>query len=317
MSSITRLLQKILTEDQLNELVVKKVHYHFSLFENNCIELVAACLDSDTSNCGLSDRLRGIISAYAYSKCLGVPFVIKHKRNFLLEDYLAPNSYNWLKYLDLIDNNLFHTDLRFVMDHSTGERLPYRIKHRQIHIYSNTDFLPYLNERYSQQFIFSELFNELFRPSKLLEKEISKYSQYINDSYISISFRFMQLLGDFRDEYGEVLEEEERNKLIKKCQEFIVHVHSLHSNKRILITADSQRFIDSLSFNFIFTLPGKIGHIGHSTGEETMLKTFLDFYMISKAEKVYLGYSGLMYKKSKFCKSAALSTDTPFEAIEF
>ena len=54
--------------------------------------------------------------------------------------------------------------------------------------------------------------------------------------------------------------------------------------KSILVTSDSHVFIDAVStLNYVYIIPGKIGHIGWSGGNEIYEKTFLDFYMISES----------------------------------
>ena len=85
----------------------------------------------------------------------------------------------------------------------------------------------------------------------------------------------------------------------------------------VLVTTDSITFLhEAEKLNFVFTIPGKIGHIGYHSEDDVQIKTMLDFYMISKAKKAYLGCSGDMYK-SNFAKSAAMTTNIPYEEIIF
>ena len=46
------------------------------------------------------------------------------------------------------------------------------------------------------------------------------------------------------------------------------------------------------------------------------MKTFLDFYMISKAEAVYLAKGPGMYR-SAFARTAAMVNNKPFEIYEY
>ena len=52
--------------------------------------------DDRMCSSGMFDRLKGMVSLYALSKAQGKQFDIFHVNPFLLEDYLQPNSYNWI-----------------------------------------------------------------------------------------------------------------------------------------------------------------------------------------------------------------------------
>lgn len=68
------------------------------------------------------------------------------------------------------------------------------------------------------------------------------------------------------------------------------------NQKTILVTSDSQTFIDAVSkLDFVYVVPGKIGHIGYLQGCEIVEKMLLDFYLISQADHVYSAQSGEMY----------------------
>ena len=66
----------------------------------------------------------------------------------------------------------------------------------------------------------------------------------------------------------------------------------------------------------VYIIPGKVGHIDYDNGDDVNMKTFLDFFLISKAEKVYLARSGKMYH-SAFAKTASLVNNRPFEMYEY
>ena len=162
------------------------------------------------------------------------------------------------------------------------------------------------------------LFEELFRPSFYFMEQINKYSP--SDKYISASFRFMQLLGDFKDIRGETLNELDQEKLMEKCLQKLKELHEVNSNYKILVTADSEKFIKYVSSeSYVYTIPGPISHIGHHQAKSQIdldVKTFLDFYFIGKAEKVYMLHSGKMYR-SNFARSAALYYNRPYNEISF
>lgn len=276
------------------------------------------CLDSSAYSNGLADRLRGIMSVYAYSKCIGREFKIYHKEPFMLSTYFSPNKYNWEIHFDDICHIYPFASPVIMLDKFKPIRLNSLCKYFQHHFYTNEDWLPFLNKKYSMDFKPHVLFEELFRPSFYFMEQINKYS--LSDKYISASFRFMQLLGDFKDIRGETLNELDQKKLMEKCLQKLKELHEVNSNYKILVTADSEKFIKYVSSeSYVYTIPGPISHIGHHQAKSQIdldLKTFLDFYFIGKAEKVYMLHSGKMYR-SNFARSAALYYNRPYNEISF
>ena len=74
----------------------------------------------------------------------------------------------------------------------------------------------------------------------------------------------------------------------------------------------------NIELPFVFTIPGEIAHVDATKDNsfEANKKTFIDFFMIANAEKVYLAHRGKMFY-SGFPRTAALSANKPFEVIEF
>lgn len=278
--------------------------------------MIIYCLDGKDFTTGFADRLRGIISSYAFAKANDLHFKINHNVPFKMEKYFQPNSIDWRISDNELSYNLLYANPVFMLDYASGKRFFYMIKKRQHHIYSNINAINLINKHYNKSYHFSDLFNELFKPSDIIINQIQHYRKFINEGYISISFRFMQLLGDFKDIRGAILNESEQKELISKCISFINKIHNQHLNiPYILVTADSTKFIlEVKKISYVFTIPGKIGHIGLVSDDDVQMKTMLDFYMISQAKKAYLGYTKEMYK-SNFAKVAALTTNISFEKI--
>lgn len=107
---------------------------------------------------------------------------------------------------------------------------------------------------------------------------------------------------------------------MEKCLQKLKELHEVNSNYKILVTADSEKFIKYVSSeSYVYTIPGPISHIGHHQAKSQIdldLKTFLDFCFIGKAEKVYILHSGKMYR-SNFARSAALYYNRPYNEISF
>ena len=309
------LLVHFLSENRVRELYFARHFYHWSLREERPEPMVISCFEGGN---GFADRLRGIISAYAYAKCIGIPYRLEHNEPYRWEDYFVPNHYDWRLRDGEKSYNLRYARPAFFMDDSRGDHL-LKLNHAlQRHIYSNQSFLDLLNHTFQTRLKYHELYNELFCPSKKLQKQIDRVQSEMGTEYVSVSFRFQRLMGDFDDIIGRVLAESERLVLIDKCRAFLCELKIKHPEvPRLLVTSDSSTFVHAISdLRFCYVIPGNIGHLGMAQHESVLMKTFLDFYMISKARKVYMAHTGEMYRGG-FAQSAAATTNTLYEEIVF
>lgn len=270
---------------------------------------------------GLSDRLRGITSIYAECKRLNLPFRIVFEP-FQLQNYLVPNQYDWqIKPEDicwntktvypctiLTYNNNLHNRAQFYAQKSL---LNYYLKKRykQIHIFSN---MAIADKE------FSVLFKELFRPSERLQKQIQYHLTQLGGArkYISLTFRFRQLLGDFK-EGGNILPELEREAYVKKCIKGVEALHSAYPLESILVTSDSGTFLERLAFlDYVYLIPGTVVHMGFTfdANQDTYMKSFVDYFMLSNAKKVFQMTDKLLFR-SGFPQRAAMLNDVPYEEI--
>ena len=280
---------------------------------------VVFSLDSRFESNGLADRLRGIVSLYAYCKARGFVFRIDHQAPFHLADYLSPSNYDWRIKDEEIEHNLLRSRPIYFMDKSNPERI-FKIrkgKKIQYHVYTNIDCIELINQAFDKNYTFSELFNELFKPAPSLEYILKDNLAAIGKEYISISFRFMQLLGE-KDVRGDVLNNSGKAKLIHRSMECVKSIQKQNANLGCLVTADSNLFLQEVtSLTGIYVAPGKVGHIGHNDEGDVFLKTFLDFFLVANAKQVYLASSGSMYSQSLFAKTAALVNNHPFKRISY
>ena len=123
----------------------------------------------------------------------------------------------------------------------------------------------------------------------------------------------MQLLGDFNDCIDKTLSKDEQQKLIKKCINALVEINSLNHDTKMLVTADSNKFLEEVKkIDFAVVLPGEIGHSNYSHSEAAHMKTFLDFLMIANANKIYLARTSQMFK-SGFARKASMVNNVQFE----
>lgn len=273
---------------------------------------------------GLADRIKGMIGVYDWCQQNGRVFRINFTHPFCLQDYLIPNQYDWIPQRISYDRR--HTIPRVcLMEPRTSRHKDVlsrrdelivswlddnlNFKQFQVHVYTNM---------FRQDVDYSKCFHELFKPCERLQKEIDGHLQNIGGKYISISFRFTTLLGDFTDCTGAPLPENEQKQLIERSLNVVHEIASYAPvHDKILITADSEKFLSRvMNVENVYVIPGKVGHIDYDHGEDVNMKTFLDFYMISEAEKVYLAKGPSMYN-SAFAKTAAMVNNRPFEVFEY
>lgn len=302
--------------------------YYQSYADEPAQNLLGACLiamfDGRQIHCGLTDRFKGIATAYEFSKELGLPFYLYYKSPFDIIDYMIPNQYDWrVKDEDVLynkntsvpiflnnwqSNTSFHKlYLKQVLRNNPG---------KQIHFYGDS---PYYLNRYVDDFYY------LFKTSDYLQAAIDKCLAEIGDvHYMAMSFRFLMLLGDFKEEHSfyPVLEPEEQDQLIRRCEDQVLKLREeRHLTGKILITADSRRFVDYMNskYDFVYVVPGDIAHIDntHDSDKSIYLKTFLDMFMLSKAQAVYQLCTGDMYKNSAFARQAAKIGNKEYIKIEF
>lgn len=276
-------------------------------------------------NVGLVDRLKGILSTYYYSKKNKLPFYIHWTKPFVLTDYLIPKQYDWrinesnihfsyLKAFPVMPYRLMRqSKIEKRLDLHIFKAMFLPIHHKELHIFTN-NFLH--GDKYG------ELFQELFKPSARLQTELNKYLS--NEPYYSFSFRFMQLLGDFIDVRGEKLEGKERELLLEKClKELSILLKDLPPGYKALVASDSVTFLEEVKKldSRIFVIPGEILHPKEALKKDQQSpylydKTFIDFFLIMKAEKVYRMDTGAMYA-SGFPHIAALIGKKPFIIHKF
>ena len=292
--------------------------------DNEKKEIIYMVLPETTFSGGLSDRLRGIVAIYAECKRQGLPFRIVFEP-LHLEDYLAPNKYDWrIKENDICwDTKKVYPCVLLTYHPNSHNRYQHWVQNtvlksyiskpfEQIHIYSNM---------ICRDKVYGPLFHELFKPTKELQEQIDYYLEKLGGrrKYITCTFRFRQLLGDFK-EGGKTLPTEEREPYIERCIQAVKDLHEKNPDKTILVTADSSTFLSKLNEHalpYVYIMPGKVVHIGFTFDADhaTYLKSFLDMYMISLADTVYLVRNKLMYH-SGFPYRAAMLGGTKYKEIE-
>jgi len=285
-------------------------------------KLVIFMADGVMHHGGLCDRLKGIISVYSICKSKNIPFRIFFVSPFPLYDYLLPNQYDWK--IDESDicrhkkealpvfcgNNGTHVETPFLR-----RWLVKNVKKdfKQIHIYTNVPLIK--NKK------FSILFNELFKPSDEIIRSIKDFKSQIKPNYVTASFRFSKLLGDFKDEAYSVLDEEDRISLMNQAKDEIIKLREkVGEEKDIVLMSDSSTFIKytTTQLPYVKFIPGVPVHMDFANSSEkaSFMKDFLDLLVISEADDVYLFKNPQMYN-SAFPRIGALIGNRPFHLIRF
>lgn len=282
---------------------------------------VVICFDGHMLHGGLADRLRGIVSVYSWCRNHDVPFYINYATPMDLNNWFVPNKYDWLidtsylSYNSVIACPLVMIDWDNVDDvHDMLSFFHFLHPKKQLHVYCNCN--PKKEE-------FHLLFNELFKLEDSLVKRLDALQEHLfsGSSYVAMSFRFNQLLGDFKDTIGTPLDAEGQRVLMNKCIAEVARLYKdRHPNSKVLITADSIKFVERIAkeFDFIVTIPGRSVHMDQMKNEtkEAYTKVFIDMLMLSRATKVYLLRTDKMYCGA-FGEYAALIGDIPYEIDEF
>ena len=301
------------------EVAVKYYKEQDNACDTDMSPVCIAMFDGRVNQGGLCDRLWGAVSTYLYCKDNGIPFKLNFVAPFQLTDYLVPASIDWeisetdLCYDSRVARPLVIKCLGFGRDDDMriiGKAFKNGI--RQLHVYTNA---------HATRLRFHEGFGDLFKPSAVLGDAINDVIAKNGDDYVSISFRFVRLFGDFEDVNWPVLpDEKSREDMIRRGLAVIEKVKSLHPGKKVLVTTDSSTFLSrARQLNDVFVVEGDIKHVDFSdVGSATLphLKTFLDLLLISRAKHVYLGINDMVYR-STFAKTASQIGNRPFDMIEF
>ena len=321
MSILSKIRRQLLPKDVNIEIDLIRNQYYLKLKREKVPVLVVSCLDSRVVSSGFADRIRGMISCYAYAKANDIPFRIEHIAPFDLSDFLVPNHYDWMLREGEKSYNLLYANPVVFLQHTVSQRSMklFRIrKNRQHHLYTNAEYIKEINSLFNRSYQFTELYQELFKPSERLKNILAIPKEELTSSggYISVSFRFMQLMGDFKDSHGITLSEGDRTDLLRRSLSIIENLFDQY-HKRVLVTSDSQTFLnEARQLDYVYVAPGKVGHIGHSQDNAIVEKMLVDFLLISQADHVFMAHSGEMYR-SNFARTAALSSGAPYDEISY
>lgn len=312
----------------ISTLAVSKSRFRYNYNTDDTVylndKLQIICIIDEKNFWGLTDRLRGCIAIFNYCKLNQYDFKIHFTHPFDLEWFLIPNKYDWRIDAINLSKNKKNTYALWLDERESLFRnlnkcqkvtldLICRKKNlRQLQLYTNTQILI---DDYGKDF------NYLFTKSSYLAFHLSQHKQLLEKKYISISFRFINLLGDSEENVMGfyVLNESDRKDLIDKCIEEVKQIKLNNPDiTQFLITSDSNYFLEKCcNIANVYIVQNKHYHMGYTDMKnmEHHLKPFLDLYMIAGAQIVYQVKLYGMYK-SGFPEKAALIYNRPYVLIE-
>ena len=299
--------------------------HKYQLLSNKSSDIfIVNIFNGDVSGGGLADRIKGILTTFYFSDIYNIPYKLYFNSPFSLIDYLEPNVYNWCINFDELSFDINNINVVSMMNYEESnilnnlqyncfEKICKKIK-KQTHIYTNSNLI--------YNFDYSKYFNYLFKPTDRLRLKIDSHINKLKD-YISVSCRFMNLLGDFNETSNSVCElsSVHKSNLMQKVSDKINEIHLNNINKIILINSDSVTFLEYMKkFPFVYTISGEVTHIDNSSvgnnNYNFFEKTFLDFFLIAHASKIFLLKTGNMYR-SGYPYAASRVYNKEFFIIDF
>lgn len=182
-------------------------HYNkFNVVQATKNKTLIYMLDGRAYSGGISDIIKGIISMYKFSKEIGFDFRINFCFPYNLHEYLEPNLYNWyISENEITYNSNYSIPLWIYCSHANyGKTREFENEFQRKLLLrfikknaTKQQFHIYTNSQWSQGYEYSSLFYELFKPTKLLQDVLNYHKEILGSEYISMTFRFQQLLGDF------------------------------------------------------------------------------------------------------------------------
>ena len=230
------------------------------------------------------------VSTYLSCQETGRDYRLLFTHPFVLTDYLQPADYDWrvnpeeVCFSNKTELLVCESTTHSLREHQYQRRLFGRklkaSQENQVHVYSNASFC------YDEDFAL--MFGQLFKPTPRLQARLEEVEKDIGGPYITVSARFCNLLDEFNNEiYSEPLPSLQQHQLIDRCIEQFAQLHNRHSNLKIVLCTDSKKIIERANkLDYIYcVLP--IGN-NNTHSYEYYEKTFLEFYIISKANKRYM-----------------------------
>lgn len=240
---------------------------------------------------GLADRLKAMVTGYSIARKNCYNYYIFHHLGFKIEDYLIPNEINWL--IEKKDICLGLNHLRFLWFTTRIEKLDPR--YSEYHLHFAQDSTESLTEEDQEEYNFSKLFHQLFKPTDYLKGLIDKTRnrlQIDENGYIAVHVRFLDFFETVESKrdtaFTKHARAEEQAEMIHSIQLTLQKLHTESGGLPILLLSDSNTFLNTEHAQYIHTIPGEVGHIYSKEGNKEITdRAFIDMFLISEAKLVY------------------------------
>lgn len=272
---------------------------------------VICYLNKDTAVTGLGDRLRTIATAYVMAVESNLEFHVYHDAGFSLLDYLAPNEVDWsIRKEDVCLNLNQVCPLFFISKFRTLKKC-----NKDYHIYQSDSYLDKfltddLKKKYSNHSVFHQLFK--FRPEVTgLVAEFFRKMNISEKLYVAVHCRFLNFFEQVEVTGSVNSTPEQRRVMTDNVNRTIEKIHK-ETQLPVILFSDSNSFLAVQHAPYVHVLPGKVGHVvKRGDDAEEVMKTFVDFYVMSQAHAVYSLTGDNLYN-SHFSQDAAVIGNVPF-----
>jgi hypothetical protein len=250
-------------------------------------------IDPEIKHPGLCDRYKAIIGCFYIAKQSGFEFKVIFDVPFHLNDYLDVSRYDWVADMDDLSYSLKNSR---VIPYNGGGKVPRLNKSvKQYHVYSYIGYdILETNRIRDYKMLWGTLFNSLFRPKDFILQAVEE-TGFEKNKYIAVHLRFVNALERFEGDQFNDLSEKKKEALIHRCLSGIETVIRENKEVPVVVFSDSNVFLNHVKELPVHVLDGRIGHISFENDRDVIVKTFLDFYMISNAQKVYVIHAPEMY----------------------
>ena len=252
-------------------------------------------IDPNISHPGLIDRLKAIVGTYYVAKQNGFDFKIIFTHPFLLNDYLDCTGQHWVASFDDLSYSLKNTRLLAYNGGGKVPKLNKNVKQYHVYCYIGYDIL-HENRIENGEQIWRELFETLFEPSPIVKQALQSYQNLQSEGYVAVHLRFVNALEQFEENQFNFLSLEQQEQLIQRCLAAIREIINRYPARRIVVFSDSTLFLNRVRKTLpVIVLDGEIGHVSFAATKDVVLKAFVDFHMMSKAEVIIRILGAEMY----------------------